>query len=100
MLSIVLADVPGWAWRARGLFGARLALACLSAGNLEQACAVGSEVNSLVRYTGSAVAFDELRVLARELLRWRNYPQARELRLDLTATLHRVPSARDVPCHD
>ncbi|MEU7916195.1 helix-turn-helix transcriptional regulator [Microbispora bryophytorum] len=94
LLEPVVRDIPAWARRARGRFGARLALAHLSAGDLDQACTAGRDVLDLLRHTGSATTFDEMRELSRALVRWRRHPAARELHLDLTIALHDAPTAR------
>lgn len=94
LLEPVVHGIPEWAKRARGRFGARLALAHLGAGNLDRACDVGRQVLDLLKYTHSATTLEEVRQLSRELVRWHRHPEARELRLALTDALHRAPTAR------
>lgn len=80
--------------RLPSLFAARLALAYLGAGDLEQACAVGERALVGALATGSASAYSQLAELARQLLRWHHYPEARAMRL---ALLTAVPARMSAP---
>ncbi|GGM92741.1 transcriptional regulator [Thermopolyspora flexuosa] len=91
LLEQVVEGIPEWAKRARGRFAARLALAHLRAGNLDQACLVGYDVLHLLRFTHSATTFGEVRKLARALEKTGHRP-ARTLHKELSAALRHAPT--------
>jgi transcriptional regulator with XRE-family HTH domain len=80
--------------RVRARCGARLALALVGAGELDQACEVAEPTIAATLTADSATARSDLRSLARELRRWGNDPYVRQIQPDLAAALHREPTPR------
>jgi transcriptional regulator with XRE-family HTH domain len=83
-----LARLPEHALRSRTRFGARLALALASAGEVERACAVAGPVVSAAAHVDSATIRTDLRHLARTLSRWHTNREVRQLLPHLNAALH------------
>lgn len=77
------ARIPDSAYRARARFGARLALALAASGEPEEAVRVAQAVLDQCDRVDSATVRVDLRLLARELNRWRTKPdvQATNLRI-------------------
>ncbi|GAB3214095.1 helix-turn-helix domain-containing protein [Marinactinospora thermotolerans] len=90
-LDSALAGVPEGAVRARARFGARRALAHASAGNVDQACALATDLLDEVGMVDSATIAHDLRQLARTLTRWHGDPAVRDLSPRLALALRRQP---------
>jgi transcriptional regulator with XRE-family HTH domain len=82
-----LARVPGQALRTRARYGARRALACAAAGEIDHACHIASGVLDDVGVAKSATITHDLRTLTRALARYPKAPSVRELTPRLSAAL-------------
>jgi tetratricopeptide (TPR) repeat protein len=87
LLAPALDAMPLTSRRLRALFGARLALACLEAGDLERACAAGEAALVSAIATDSGTALGQLAEFARRLGRWHRYPEARMMSLAVLTAL-------------
>jgi transcriptional regulator with XRE-family HTH domain len=88
------AEIAVGAVRVRARCGARLALALVGAGELDQACEVAEPTIEATQTADSATARSDLRALARHLRRWSNDPHVRRIQPGLGAALHREPMPR------
>ncbi|RSM40036.1 XRE family transcriptional regulator [Amycolatopsis balhimycina DSM 5908] len=79
--------LPG-AIRLRTRFGARQALACAAAGELEQACSLTRAVVADAICIDSATIRSDIGRLARTLRRWHSHPAVRALEPALCLALH------------
>jgi transcriptional regulator with XRE-family HTH domain len=86
-LRDVWCAIPRRAMRARARYGARLALALASCRQLDEACAVTSDVLDSCTQVQSATICTDLRALSRSLRRWHAEPAVRRVSPRLAAAL-------------
>ncbi len=87
VLSRELRGIQLEARRTQARYGARLALALLGAGELDEACEQARRVLEHAEFVDSATIRVDLRRLALDLVRWRSHRPVRELAPRLTAAL-------------
>lgn len=92
VLGAQLRRVPQQAARTRARFGARRALACATAGELEQACALVGELLDGPGKPRSATIAQDLHGLSRVLARHPKNPSVRDLSPRLAAVLNGASS--------
>jgi hypothetical protein len=85
-----LAQVPAQAVRTRVRYGARQALACAAAGEIDHACALTHQLLDLAVAVDSATITTDLRDLARVLTRHPNNPSVRDLAPSLGPALRAI----------
>ncbi|ONI87870.1 transcriptional regulator [Actinosynnema sp. ALI-1.44] len=92
ILDRQLASLPGNARRAHARFGARRALAYAAAGEVDHACALAGEILDVAEVVDSATVRQDLRRLARMLVRWHTHSSVRDVLPQLNAALRtRMP---------
>lgn len=91
ILDVEVPRMPALAARSRARFGVRHALAHAAAGELEQACALATDLLPVVERADSATIRLDLARLARHLRRWHGDPRVRELFPALTSALRTQP---------
>jgi tetratricopeptide (TPR) repeat protein len=82
-----LATVDPTRSRFRVRWGVRQALACATAGEVDRACALTSELLADLGTTDSATVNHDLRSLTRTLARWLTHPPVRQLFPELTSVV-------------
>lgn len=88
VLGVQLLRIPQWAARARARFGARQALACAVAGEVDQACHYADGLLDGAGIPRSATIAKDLRALSRALARHPKSSPVRDLAPRLAAALH------------
>lgn len=83
-----IARIPSTSRRTYARFGARLALAYVAAGEVDQACRLADRVTDAAIAADSATVRSDIGQLARALTRWPIHEQARATRLCLTELLY------------
>lgn len=91
VLEPQLSRIPPHAHRSRARYGARLALAHATTGELDRACEITERVLGAAIGVDSATIRTDLAKLARALTRWRTEPRVRTLQPRLTGAL-RTPT--------
>ncbi len=92
-----LGRIPDHAKRARVRYGARLALAYATLGEIDQACAVAGPVLDAAAQIGSGTVRIDLHDLARTLSRWHTHPAVRQVMPRLTAAPRATTGRADAP---
>lgn len=99
VLDAQLLRIPQQATRTRARFGARRALACAAAGEIDQACHCAGDLLAGAGIPRSATIAKDLHALSRVLARHPKSPPVRDLAPRLAAALSAAPhSERDSLC--
>ncbi|ATL26273.1 helix-turn-helix domain-containing protein [Streptomyces formicae] len=93
LLDVETERIPEHAFRTRARYGVRRALAHAAAGDIDQACAVTTEILPSVRLTHSATVAADLRRLSHTLRRHARNAAVRTLTPDLTAAAIRTTTS-------